>query len=231
MIDFHSHVLPGIDDGSRSVEESLRMLEVSAEQGIHCMAATPHFYPSEIDPERFLIQREQALSRLKEAWHPGLPRLLMGAEVYYFDGISRCEELTGLRIEGTPLLLLEMPFQTWTDRMTAEVRSLHSRPGFTVVLAHIERYLRFQKREIWDEVLEMGVLTQGNAEFFLHWSTKRKALHMLETGRLHLLGSDCHNMKTRPPRLGEARKVIGERRLRALESRNIGLPDFGEAVY
>jgi len=230
MVDFHSHVLPGIDDGSQSVEESLRMLEASAEQGIRCMAATPHFYPLENNPERFLSQRERALSRLKEAWRPGLPQLLMGAEVYYFDGMSRCKELTDFRIERTSLLLLEMPFQPWTERMIAEVRALHSRPGFTVLLAHIERYLRFQKDTVWDELLEMGVMMQSNAEFFLRWNTKYKALRLLETGRIHLLGSDCHNMKTRPPRLGEALNVIGERRLQMLECRNIWLSDSYEEI-
>jgi len=231
MIDFHSHVLPGLDDGSKSVEESLRMLRASAEQGVRCMAATPHFYPAENNPERFLARRESASYRLKEAWRPGLPRLLLGAEVCYFDGMSRCEELADLRIEGTALLLLEMPFQPWTVRMTKEIRALHSRPGFTVALAHIERYLRFQKRAVWDELLEMGVLMQCNAEFFLRWNTKHRALHMLETGRIHLLGSDCHNMTTRPPRLGKAMEVIGEKRLLALEDRCAGLAGPGGAGH
>jgi protein-tyrosine phosphatase len=230
VIDFHSHVLPGIDDGSRSVEESRRMLAASAGQGITHMAATPHFYPTENSPEQFLARRGQAAARLRAVWQPEFPRLLMGAEVCYFDGISRSGGLEALRIEGTSLLLLEMPVQTWSDRMAAEIKALHSRPGFTVLLAHIERYLRLQRGAVWDGLLAAGVLMQSNASFFLRWSTRRRAVHMLEAGRLHLLGSDCHNMADRAPRMGGALAVIGEKRRRLVEGRCRTLLELEEEV-
>lgn len=230
MIDFHSHVLPGIDDGSKSVEESLRMLAASAGQGVAYMAATPHFYPSETNPEQFLARRNRAADRLREAWRPGFPGLLLGAEVYYCEGISRAAGVEALRIEGTSLLLLEMPFQPWSDRMAAEIIALHNRPGFTVMLAHVERYLRLQKRTVWDQLLDAGILMQSNASFFLGWSTKHKAVHMLDAGRIHLLGSDCHNMSERPPRVGEALAVLGEQRVQVLERRCRMLLEPEEAV-
>lgn len=230
MIDFHSHVLPGIDDGSRSVEESLRMLAASAGQGIAYMAATPHFYPSETSPRQFLDRRDRAAERLRAAWRPEFPRLLLGAEIYYCDGISRDAEVEALRIEGTSLLLLEMPFRTWSDRMVAEIKALHNRPGCTVMLAHVERYLRLQKREVWEQLLEAGILMQSNASFFLQWSTKHKAVHMLDAGRIHLLGSDCHNMAERPPRVGDALAQIGGQRVRMLERRCRRLLGPEEAV-
>ena len=230
LIDFHSHVLPEMDDGSKSVEESLRMLAVSASQGISYMAATPHFYPSETSLERFLDRRKRAAERLRAVWRPAFPKLLLGAEVYFFDGISRAAEVEALRIEGTSLLLLEMPLQTWSGRMAAEVRALHGRSGCTVVLAHIERYLRLQKRAVWDELLEAGILMQSNASFFLHWSTKRKAVHMLDAGRIHLLGSDCHNLAERAPRMGDALAAIGKQRTQELERRCRILLALEEAV-
>lgn len=230
VVDFHSHVLPKIDDGSKSVEESLQMLEASSSQGITYMAATPHFYPAEISPKQFLDRRKRAAERLRAVWRPEFPKLLLGAEVYFFDGISRAEEVEALRMEGTSLLLLEMPFHAWSDRMVAEVKALHNCSGCTVVLAHIERYLRLQKGTVWDELLEAGILMQSNASFFLHWSTKRKAVHMLDAGRIHLLGSDCHNMAERAPHMGEALAVIGEQRVQALERRCRDLLALEEAV-
>ena len=230
VIDFHAHVLPGIDDGSKSIGESLRMLAAAAGQGVTHIAATPHFYPSQTGPEQFLDRRARAAERLRAVWRPEFPRLLLGAEVRYFEGISRAEGLEALRIEGTPLLLLEMPFQAWSARMAAEVRALHSRPGFTVLLAHVERYLRFQPGDLWEELLEAGILMQGNASFFLRWNTRRRAVRMLDAGRIHLLGSDCHNMAERAPRLGEALEAIGEQRSRALERRGRALLAPGEAV-
>lgn len=216
MIDIHSHMLPGIDDGSGSVEESLCMLRESARQGIHCVAATPHFYPTENSPEQFLERRKAAADHLRAAWEPGLPRLLLGAEVYFFEGISRMEEVGQLALNGR-LLLLEMPFCPWTDRMVSEAALLHRQRGLNVVLAHIEQYFRWQPRWLWDELLDLGLLMQCNAGFFLNWRTKGKARRMLAEGRIHLLGSDAHSMSSRPPRLGKAMASLGEKERQELE--------------
>lgn len=227
MIDIHSHVLPGIDDGSKSVEESLAMLRVFAQQKIGCVVATPHFYAMENSPERFIGQRKAAMDRLQAVWQPGLPELRLGAEVLFFEGISHMEEIDALCLGG--VLLLEMPFCPWTDHMVSEVAALRDRRGLTVVLAHIERYLRWQPKELWDELLGMGLLMQCNASFFLDWRTKWKARRMLAEGRIHLLGSDAHNMTSRPPRLGEAMSSLREEERRVLE-RNVHrlLPDRKE---
>lgn len=228
MIDIHSHVLPGIDDGSKSVEESLAMLQAFAQQKIGCVVATPHFYAMENSPKRFIMKRKAAVDRLRAAWQPGLPRLLLGAEVLFFEGISHMEEIDALCLGGV-LLLLEMPFCPWSDHMVSEIVALHDQRGLTVVLAHIERYLRWQPKELWDELLGRGLLMQCNASFFLDWRTKRKARRMLAEGRVHLLGSDAHNMTSRPPRLGEAMSSLREEERRVLE-RNIHrlLPDMEE---
>lgn len=217
MIDIHSHVLPGIDDGSGSVEESLAMLRASARQGVDCVAATPHFYPMENTPERFLDQREEAAERLRAAWQPGLPKLLLGAEVYFFEGMSRTEALDALCLEGSRVLLLEMPFGPWTERTVSEVVSLRERRGLTVVLAHIERYFRWQPKEIWDELPDLGILTQCNAGFFLDWRLRGRARRMLRERKISFLGSDAHNMTSRPPRLGEAMALLGETERSILE--------------
>lgn len=221
MIDFHCHVLPRMDDGSKSTEESLRMLKCSAEQGITTVAATPHFYADRDTPERFFSRRAAAMERLMGGWHPGLPNVLCGAEVHYFPGLQRTEDILRMRLAGTPLLLIEMPFSKWSGRMISDILELNQLPGVTVVLAHVERYQKDQSAETWEELRGNGVLMQSNAEFFLHWMQKRRALRMLERGEIQLLGSDSHNMDARAPRLGEALGVIrsglGEDMVQALE--------------
>ncbi len=209
MTDFHSHILPGMDDGSRDTQQSAALLRAAAGQGIRCIAATSHFYPTDERPETFLKRRRRAFEALKDVWEDSFPRVVPGAEVYYFAGISRVDAITDLRIEGTPLLLLEMPFSEWSDSMVNEILQLHRKPGVTVLMAHIERYLRWQRPDVWDTLLNSGVLMQSNAEFFLSWRTKRRAVRMLTEGRIHLLGSDCHNMTGRPQKMGEALRVIG----------------------
>ncbi|MDO5141389.1 MAG: capsular polysaccharide biosynthesis protein [Eubacteriales bacterium] len=208
LYDFHSHVLPGIDDGSKSVEESLAMLTASAEQGVGVMAATPHFYADEQSIERFLRRRQRAWDRLRDHLEDGMPQLRLGAEVHYFEGICSTPGLLDLRLQGTKILLLEMPFCRWSDRMVRDIRELNSRPEIVVLLAHIERYLREQPAGVIDELLADRVRLQCNASIFCNWRTRRRAMRMLDNDQIYLLGSDSHNMTTRPPALGKAAEAI-----------------------
>lgn len=213
MVDFHMHVLPSMDDGSKNTDMSLAMLEASAGQGIGTVCATSHFYASENTPAQFLNRRAEACERLMEAAgdREDLPEIRLGAEVYYFGGISAIDDLDQLCLEGTSLLLLEMPFVRWTDRMLHEVQAIRSR-GLQPVAAHIERYLHIQPKKIMENFFDLGVYIQCNAEFFLSHRTARHALNMLRQGRVQFLGSDAHNLSSRAPKLGEALMFI-ERKL------------------
>ena len=233
MIDIHSHILPGMDDGSSSLEESLAMARESARQGVRLLAATPHFYATQEDPNSFLRRREKSLALLESAWQEGFPTLLVGAEVRYFDGISRVEKIAHLTLDHTRILLLEMPFTSWSSRMVDEVLELQRLRGLQVLLAHIERYLGDQKTGVWEQLRQSGVWTQCNANFFLRWQTKRKAQAMFKKGEIHMLGSDTHNMTTRPPNLAMARdalvKSLGQAVWRSFERQSYALLKAGMA--
>lgn len=206
MVDFHSHILPGVDDGSRSVEESSEMLRCSAAQGITTIAATPHFYANEDTPEHFLERRRNAAEKVAAAWEHDFPELRLGAEVYYYAGIRATDELYKLCLEGTDLLLLEMPFHTWSRQMVGEVVQLNQ--GLQVVLAHVDRYLKEQPLDTWERLLDAGVLFQANADSFLNWRKRRKILRMAQNGWITFLGSDCHNLTDRPPCMDQALDVL-----------------------
>lgn len=211
MFDFHSHILPGIDDGSRNVNESIKLLRESARQGVTAMAATSHFYANENSPEEFLVRREAAWKRLEPHLDAGLPDIWLGAEVHYFEGMARSEDVSLLRLEGSSLLLVEMPLSRWTTRMVDALLDLNSRQDTTVLLAHIERYLSMQDAKTWNLLRSEGIKMQVNASFFWNRRTRRKALGMLKKREIHALGSDCHNMENRPPRLGDAMQEISSR--------------------
>ena len=212
MIDFHSHILPAIDDGSRNLKESLGMLRSLREQKLDIVCATSHFYATERSPESFLRHRQHAFDRLSEAMPDDAPVVFLGAEVLYYPGIGHMRQLPALCLEGTNLLLLEMPFTAWTEHMVREVRDLARTGDYTILMAHIERYFFQQPLSTWDKLLEDGVYMQSNADFFLSRASRRKALKLLEDGRIHVLGTDCHNQTTRAPHMAEARNVI-ERKL------------------
>lgn len=208
MIDWHSHILPSVDDGSQSPEESLKLLKMEAEQGVDLVIATPHFYAEEESPEHFLERRKNAFLSLQKQMDADLPKILLGAEVRYYPGISQMQNIKALCIEGTSLLLLEMPFSDWREYTVREVLKLAHSGDITVILAHVERYLPFQNKDVWKRFAESGIFMQANASFFLQFSTKRKALYLLQNAQIRLIGSDCHHTISRPPRMGEAFDVI-----------------------
>lgn len=208
MIDLHSHILPELDDGSKNVKMSLEMLRRSARQGVRLVAFTPHFYPLHNTPERFLKERQAAVERLGQLPEDA-PQVLLGAEVAYFEGISRSEELIPLQLGNTGLLLVEMPFTGWNPRMVEELRELQSNLGLTPVLAHIDRYLGKKQYHCYSRMLEAyGVLLQCNAEPFLHLLRRRKVLKLVKQKKIDFLGSDAHNLDTRAPNLHKAAEVI-----------------------
>lgn len=217
VVDFHSHILPGIDDGSPDVETSLEMLRAAAEQGIRHVVATPHFYARYDSPERFLAKRDRAEAQLRRALeqHPELPEISVGAEVYYFRGISESDHLPQLTIRGKRCILIEMPHAPWPEDILREVSAIWEKRGIIPVIAHVDRYIApLRTHGIPRRLEEMPVYVQANADFFLERSTAAMAMRMLKSGRIHLLGSDCHDMDRRPPNLAQAveriRRKLGE---------------------
>lgn len=211
MIDWHCHILPDIDDGSRSVNESLRLLKMQAEQGVKTAVATPHFYANDESAEEFLKRREASFLNLKSRLPAGAPEILLGAEVRYYPGISRMSGLKQLAIEGTRLLLLEMPMSKWTEYTVSELFELAASRNVTLILAHIERYYFLQSPDIWENLRNCNILMQANSGFFIGWRTRHKALNLLENGKIQLIGSDCHNINSRPPQIKKAFDIIQSR--------------------
>lgn len=219
VTDFHTHLLPGMDDGSKSLDESLKMLGLLADAGVTRVIATPHFYARSEKPSDFFARRADRLNQLREALPEGSPEILAGAEVYFFDGLVMIDELERFRVEGSELILIEMPFSRWSDRMVQDIKTIHSRRGFCVVLAHAERYYEFGNLAAIRELSDCGVLIQANASFFRGFFGQKKALRAFSSGLIDLLGSDCHNLDTRAPDLGTA--------LEALYGR-LGAEDFAD---
>lgn len=211
VVDFHTHILPKLDDGSRSLEESLKMLRLEAEQGIHHIIATPHFYPQHDTPTHFLESRKSAEMRLREAIanFEGMPKLSVGAEVHYFSGISESDILYELTIDSKKSILIELPQAPWTERIFRDLEGIWEKHGITPIVAHVDRYLSpFKTHGIPERLMELPVKVQANASFFINRRTRKMALRLLREDKIHLLGSDCHNMTSRIPNLKSALEII-----------------------
>lgn len=210
IIDFHSHILPNIDDGSDSVETSLLMIDAMLNQGVDTVVATPHFYAHKDRIETFLQKRQNAFEALKKSLPNESLNIVIGAEVAYFSGISKAQEITDLTIDKTEVLLLEMPFQVWNEEILAEVRRLIYSRKLTVMIAHLDRYLEIKgNKPFIKKLLSLPVVIQLNAGEFLDRKGKRKLLKIIKQQDKVVLGSDCHNMNTRPPILAKVRAVLG----------------------
>ena len=211
VVDFHSHVLPGIDDGSKNVEMSREMLARIKASGVDTVVATPHFYGSRRTLAEFLDRRRRAIERLYAAVpKEDMPQLRIGAEVAFYSGLLRenGEHIEKLCIDGTRTLLLEMPFSVWTDFEINEVASLCLDYKLNVVIAHIERYQSFETREMKEKLLRLPVYLQINSGTLLPWRGRKEWLRMFGEGQAKLLGSDCHNLTDRSPNLAEGREIL-----------------------
>lgn len=221
ICDFHGHFLPGMDDGCKSVEESVQVLQSSYRQGITRVCATSHYYP--VEPvEAFLQRREEAVNMLNDHIRQNameqIPQILLGAEVAYRPGIGQQENLEKLCLGSSRYLLLEMPFTRWGKAEVREIGKLCANKGVTPILAHIERYWEHQDPRVLRDILQQDVLVQLNAQTLLQRPERRLARRLLKSGAVQLLGTDCHNMVGRAPRLGEALTWLQKKMPQALET-------------
>lgn len=223
MVDFHTHILPNIDDGSENVETSIKMLQSLYLQGATRVVLTPHFYMTRDDVKKFLKKRDAAEKELVRAVSSAenIPHAAIGAEVLLFPGLSGLDDLDKLCIRGTNYMLVEMPFDKWSN-LTYDTLKRLGASGIRPIIAHVERYMKIQKdKNMIFRLLDMGCLIQANASFFTALGTKRKARKLLMSDCIHLIGSDCHNLKSRKPDVATAygiiEKKLGEYGLESLE--------------
>ena len=213
LCDVHCHLLPGIDDGCKTAEESLDLMEESYWQGVTHIEATSNDHPKET-VDSFLVRRVEAARRLAEAlvqsqWEDH-PSVVLGAEVAYHNGLIYEQKLDRLCIGGSNYLLLELPFAKWDTTVLRDVQMLRNTRGIIPVIAHLERFFAFEDKKTIQELLDMDVMIQMNAEYILNPKTQKKAKKLLQKGVIDLLGSDSHNMDTRMPNLGFAYEQLDD---------------------
>lgn len=209
VVDFHCHILPEMDDGSDSVQTSLALLKRQAEQGAEVVCATSHFYHHHESIDSFLARRAAAYETLCSSMDASLPRVIPGAEVAFYAGISEEEQLASLYLTGTGTLLLEMPFTHWSNPTCDEVLRLKLDRKARVVLAHPERYWADKSNQAWlSRFADAGIALQVNCDTLTHLMTRGTGLAILKLASMPMLGTDCHNLTRRPPHLAQARRVI-----------------------
>ena len=198
LTEYHCHALPGIDDGSDSVETSLAMLEMMKEQGVERVVFTPHFYcHREKSVERFLEKRQAAFESIKDK--SPIKDMRLGAEVAIEHGISEVENIEKLAIEGTKLILMEFPYREYKGWMSEEIYNVSAEFDLKIMIAHVHRYLPYYSKEELENILATKYVMQINNEAFASWSEKKIAKNVITSRTRFAFGSDSHNISDRKP--------------------------------
>lgn len=203
MTDIHTHILPGMDDGAATVDQSLEMLKCCKEQGVDTVVLTPHFYPWMEALDSFLERRAQAFRQLTAEIEPDMPQLVLGAEVAWYPNLDTMGQIGELSLGQSNCIMVEMPNAPWTEPMLDQIERLSAVAGMTPILAHVERYMHLQKEGQLQRLQDIGVVMQLSAGMLLSSLKRRKAISLLKTGAW-VLGSDCHDLEQRPPCMGQA---------------------------
>ena len=211
--DFHSHCLPNLDDGAADLQTAVAMLRARAQQGVTRVVATPHFYIGDHSAVGFFRERKRAYEEIRPYLTGDMPEVVLGAEVLIREGISRYD-LRPFCIEGTDILLVELPFMAPSYWVMEELESLVYKQGLTLMLAHLDRYLSWYSRDQLEALLDLpGVIVQMNADSAADKQGFRYLCKRLPLAKRLVIGSDMHNLDHRAPRIGQAVKVMSKHRV------------------
>ena len=227
--DIHSHLVPGVDDGSKDAEMSRALLRQAAGEGIRVMIITPHNYPGRSEGKIPLIkERFELLKELARTESPDI-LLYLGNEVFYRDSIV--EDLKAekaLSLAGTDYVLTEFHPDERRERVLAGVRRV-TEGGYRPVIAHVERIASLDRDEAaLMELRDMGALLQVNTETLTGGLFDRRSKWWQKTaaaGVIQFLGSDAHDPVRRPVRMKDAlarlRKAMDEKAFTRLAEGNV----------
>ena len=221
MIDTHLHILPGVDDGPETIQESLTLAQMLVQEGIHFAIATPHY--NDEFPQHSAAEIRERVYHLQQAIdrHAIPLRLFAGHEALIKAGLF--EDIQAGRLatlNGSSYLLLELWTSAWlpeTERVIFELRA----HGIIPIVAHPERYRAIQQdsRRLV-ALLQQGALAQLTASSLAGMqgnTTRRCAETLLKQGLIHCIASDAHGLHRRPPGvirgLERARELVGQVRV------------------
>ncbi|WKY46950.1 CpsB/CapC family capsule biosynthesis tyrosine phosphatase [Eubacteriaceae bacterium ES3] len=207
MIDTHIHLLPAVDDGANDLEISRQMAKRAVDEGISQMIVTPHFV-NNIDYQTNARQQFELLSQVLEEENISL-KIRLGNEIHLseenveaiFSGVANT-------MAGSDYVLIELPTYHFYEFHEAFLYNLLEK-GYKIILAHIERYRIFEDRpEKLGQFIEAGMFAQVTAKYLIERKTRKKGIDWIKTGWVHIVATDAHDIKYRPPQMKKAYEII-----------------------
>lgn len=238
-MDIHSHIIPGVDDGSQSMNESVKMIEQAYAENVRVIIATPHFGVRNPDyNDKVAVSRLNELKKIVDRKFPGM-KLFMGNELYYSVGtLESLQKKWARTLGGTNYVLIEFSTDVEYEKIAKAVEEMRWN-GYWPIIAHAERYqCLVEDMDLAEQLVRNGAYIQINARTFMRTKKKRDkkkrffleqnrewSMELLKKGLVHFIASDCHSTGTRRPVYESAVKEIidqgGEGELRAIVKTNI----------
>jgi protein-tyrosine phosphatase len=211
MIDLHTHILPGVDDGASDLSVSLEMARMAVDDGIQVMACTPHFMPGMYDNQSTDIRNRVAdfQQRLQDANIP--LQVVAGADAHIRPDFLDClRDGRILRLNDSRYVLFEPPHNIAPKRLDELLFNIVA-SGYVPVLTHPERLKWIENLfSVFEDLSRMGVwmqITAGSLTGRFGSRPKYWAEKMLAQGMVHILATDAHNTTSRPPLMSEALNI------------------------
>ena len=226
--DIHCLVVPQVDDGSASLEMSMEMLKHAYKDGVRGMIVTPHFRRGMFEADRDTVERQ--FLRLREASEEAMPDLVLRLGCEFHANLDMAEtvaEDARYRMNGGSYVLVEFSGRD-TARQTEEICHALRAAGYLPIVAHAERCGVIVKNpDLIDDLHDIGAYIQVNADSIIGedgFGMKRFCANLLRKDQIDFIGSDAHNLKSRPSRIGQCaehlRKTYGGSCARDLLIRN-----------
>lgn len=212
IVDMHCHLIPGVDDGAKTYEMALEILNKEYNEGVSTVILTPHFRRKMFEPDKELVyENYKKLKNMVKKQIPGL-KLYLGCEFHASMGmVERLNRNPDYCMAGTDYVLIEFSEADDMSYIKERVRAVQM-AGYRPIIAHAERYPKVMKRlDMLEELVDIGAWIQLNADSILGkegWKIKRFCRKMMKANLVHLVGSDVHNLTDRPSNLGECADYV-----------------------
>ena len=234
MIDFHSHILPGIDDGSRNINESINLLKEAKENGFHKIISTSHYALNTYEVPEY--KRVDLINDLRSEVTD--IEIILGSEIFLtYNILDLLSEYKASTINNTRYVLFELPLRNHFPNLKDTINKLKDN-NYKLILAHPERYKVIQDDfNILYQLKDMGVLFQSNYASILGiygFRAKFIMKKMLKNGLISFLGSDVHRENTIYPKtsmaLNKISKMISQNYLEDLTTNNAEIIIQGDNI-
>lgn len=212
FVDAHCHILPEVDDGAQSMNETRQMLQMAYDEGIRYIIATPHHHPRRGKASPRQLRRQLKLVREEAEKISEKLRVYLGTEVYFGQDVpDKLKEEKILTMNRTRYVLVEFSPIDSFDYICQGIQQIQMK-GFEVILAHIERY-RSMREDIGraEHLADMGVRIQVNAGSITGqsgWKIKRYIKQLMDRDLVFCVGTDAHDPKSRPPQMKKAAEYV-----------------------